>query len=100
MSPQAAAMLRRSGRVAHDEWEEPLIPTINVDLAFMTHPKHGMHHQIESEAEEVYVPQVGRGPGTKIDDILGYQRYLNVVGQIAQNNTDDNEPPRPNAKNF
>lgn len=43
---------------------------------------------------------MGRGPGTKIDDILGYQRYLNVVGQIAQNNTDDNEPPRPNAKNF
>lgn len=39
-------------------------------------------------------------PEQQFDNILGYQKYLNIVSQIAQNNTDEHEPLRPNYSNF
>ena len=55
---------------------------------------------LESDAEEVYVPELSRDPNQRFDNILGYQKYLNIMSQIAQNNTDEYEPSRPNLKNF
>lgn len=55
---------------------------------------------LESDAEEVYVPELSRDPNQRFNNILGYQKYLNIMSQIAQNNTDEYEPSRPNLKNF
>lgn len=55
---------------------------------------------IESDAEEIYVPELSRDPQQRFNNILGYQKYLNIMSQIAQNNSDEHEPIRPNYSNF
>jgi hypothetical protein len=57
-----------------------------------------LRDDLESEAEEVYVPD-GR-QGSVFENVLGYQKYLNIVSQLAQNNSDEYEPLRPNYNNF
>lgn len=74
---------------------------------------------IESEAEEIYMPDraqrskknpyakrdsPSRYPMNKYDTspsgIVGYQKYLHIVSKIAQDNTDQYEPGRPNYNTF
>ena len=74
---------------------------------------------IESEAEEIYMPdgahrskknpyaakgspnrqQMGKYDNSP-SGIVGYQKYLHIVSKIAQNNTDQYEPGRPNYSTF
>ena len=37
---------------------------------------------------------------TSPSGIVGYQKYLHIVSKIAQNNTDQYEPGRPNYSTF
>jgi hypothetical protein len=46
------------------------------------------------------VPELSRDPQQRFNNILGYQKYLNIMSQIAQNNSDEHEPIRPNYFNF
>lgn len=66
---------------------------------------------IESEAEEIYMPdssfrpQGGRNrkvSTTTEDDsgIIGYQKYLHIVNRLALDNTDANEPLQPELSQF
>ena len=46
------------------------------------------------------MPELSRDPQQRFNNILGYQKYLNIMSQIAQNNSDEHEPIRPNYSNF
>ena len=66
---------------------------------------------IESEAEEIYMPDGHMRGGnfrnnkvstTTEDDsgIIGYQKYLHIVNRLARDNTDHAEPRQPELSQF
>ena len=71
--------------------------------------------QIESEADEIYVPETVLSDneaatgayrekhGIKGQDdagIVGYQKYLHIMGKVILDNTDQFEPNMPNFSAF
>jgi len=89
MLPETTNTVVRRSQIMLDE--EPEVPTLSANVAFSQLDRHEttQFDDIESDAEEVYIPH---HKGDQFPNVIGYQKYLQIVSSLAQNNTDEREP--------